>query len=503
MRFPALPPRYRHYLPWVETFAIWVAFLWCVRQSFIALGILYYVQGMDSAGFVDLVARAAQGFGLHSPSFASFYDALPFMFADSVKFCSGEFTHIFASVSFSRWHPYFVASILAMPVHFRLLSALDISKLAISLSEFGLLFLLLLWLRRQRVPLLPAVFFVMTLFAFIPWAQGAFGQFYFDRLFLLSMGGMILLADSYVQRRASAAWALVLLALVIMTISERTTMMLGGFLIAYPLIFKRWSAFRDRRSWLLFALAGLCVLWSAFFVRTLQNDPTANFYTLPSIFDNLSAFWRPADPRFTRNFKLLAVLAPYILIALFNPRMALIAIGSIVPNFLVDIGGAERLAFLTHYHSTYLPFLAVAAAFGVVACHRRWGHEAWFGPGAALVLCLVFFYNRHIDFKDDGSIFGWTKPQWDYQFAAVFPAWKLSPYPGLKEIGSHNVDLVGRLPPGVTVTTQEPFMPALIASGRAATYLPVGLNQNNYAVIAYPSPLEGTVAGGDQFTTRG
>jgi len=45
------------------------------------------------------------------------------------------------------------------------------------------------------------------------------------------------------------------------------------------------------------------------------------------------------------------------IIAIFDWRALLIALGTMLPNIIGSIGGAEKVGWTTHYHSMYFPFL--------------------------------------------------------------------------------------------------------------------------------------------------
>lgn len=461
------------------------AFLWCVWHSYIFLGLLYYSQGIDSAGLVDLIAKVAAGKGLVSPSYNSFYSALPEMFdTSSQQYCYGQIKNTFADASFMRWHPYLVAWLLALPVKLGA-TPLAVSKLSISISTFGFLFYILYWLHSQKVPLVLCILFVACIFAWAPWAQGAFGQFYFDRLFLLPMTAFIVLMHGYIQRKNNLGWAIVLLALLIDTISERPTIMLTGFLLGYPILYGGTKTLKDRRCWLLFALAIMNIIWLFYFIKYIQLDQTGS-YTITGILNNFHALYQSDDPLYAKNLKLFAILLPFAILTLANWRMALIGIGAVVPNLFATIGGAEKTNFLTHYHSTYIPFLITAAAFGLLAMSNRWSQKRWFLPSMICALALIFFYNHYINDKDLTQAIAFKKPVWRYHTNAVFPFSDASVYSGFKEMEDQTKALAAKIPPGATVTMEEVYMPAVMEMGHEVNYLPVNLFKNDYVVAVYP-----------------
>lgn len=201
---------------------------------------------------------------------------------------------------------------------------------------------------------------VLLIFAMHPaWSQALQGQYYVERFFIPVAALLIWLV---IQKRLHYI-AIVITCAVCALITERTGAVAGIFLIAYAVLYNK----EDLNKRLFLFVLGLCSLILSVVIITyfLDNQSYTSGF-LPSSLSQLH--YRITDERYTS--KLFAFLYFNILlifiIAIFDWRAFLIAIGFMIPNIVGDIGGAEKTGFATHYHSLYLPFLFWAISSGAV-----------------------------------------------------------------------------------------------------------------------------------------
>jgi hypothetical protein len=205
-----------------------------------------------------------------------------------------------------------------------------------------------------------------------------------------------------------------------------------------------------------------------------------------------------------QTIKLLAILAPMLVLAAFDWRIFLIAAGAVVPNLMGTIGGAEKINFYTHYHMPYLPFLISGAALGVIRLNawlrRRASKTAGFATHRSVVeqgvlsviLLAVAAYSNWINPYNLSRTFVFDSPVDRSLVMALIPG---IPNPGEESTkigGDWNRRFVSSIPDGSTVASSEGMMPALVARrGMRTDYAPIGIGEDEY-VILVSTPEGGT-----------
>ena len=189
------------------------------------------------------------------------------------------------------------------------------------------------------------------------WFVGIMGQFYPDRLFII--GGFLLL---YFLHKKIGLANLAILAITLSLINERAALISGLVIGAHQVFFYKSQDFRYSLFRVLIAL----LLLSYFYIQ--KNIVLANVYYagyMPQSWDHVLVNW--STPGFSKGLWFNIANNSFLLVlACFSPRYALIALAMLLPNWLGNIGGAEKVGWLTHYHSYYFPVLAFAAAAGLV-----------------------------------------------------------------------------------------------------------------------------------------
>ncbi|MBN9355080.1 MAG: DUF2079 domain-containing protein [Herbaspirillum huttiense] len=185
---------------------------------------------------------------------------------------------------------------------------------------------------------------------------GLAGQFYPDRLFVPL--GFILLCCLHFQLR----WRYVaLVALLLALVNERAAL-ISGLLVGMHAILFGWH--QRKRLLTQLAVAGLLVAY-AFLIKKLVLTNLYYDTFLPVSWDDL-VYRYTQIPGFADNlFINLKNNALLLMLAVFAPRYLLIALVVLLPNLVGSIGGAEKVGWLSHYHSYYFPVLCFAAASGV------------------------------------------------------------------------------------------------------------------------------------------
>lgn len=459
----------------------------------------------DSASMIDLVKQAASGHGLSRSSFNSANDLWTLFSATAETYCNSEFVPRFRDASVLTWHPYWLAYPIAALTFIPGVRAATAVMMLIALSHIGVLGLAWWFLRRQGVPLLLAAIFCVTIFVFKPWSESVLGQLYFDRMFLLPGTALVLLTHLRLTEKSGSILAIAALALLCALISERPAMMAGVFLIGYPILLKGWKVAKSRDSLLLIGMGMLNLVYVFVYVRFFQESPyLGNWTSAAGMISELQSALLPGGSRFPPTMKLLAVLAPFLLLSVFSWRMGLIAIGSILPNLMVSVGGAEKNVFLTHYHMPYLPFVLAGAALGLAGLwsriargshdHRRFNYaDARSTFVVASLLVAMAAYSNWFNPYDLSRTFVFDRPIDPALANSVVPGLPNPNLEGAKAMRIFSSDFVSIIPKGVAVSAPEWMWPSLVdRGGIAIDFLPYGISEDRYLITTYARMGDGS-----------
>lgn len=337
---------------WVFYGAIFVRLYINIQEFF-----FYQYFTIDAAGFIQLLSTMADTGEMKSSIFSSFYSLYPTLQMNLEQFTSFNFISQYSNENFFRWHSYAIGYILAGLV-FLGLPAGPLSIFVNLLGNFGIVFLTIQFCFKNKVPFSLTLAITLAFAFFLPIKESIYGQLYFDKLFPFFMLLLCIVTQSMLSNahhRPIQMLSFLVLTIMCASISERTALMCGMFLIVFGLFYDLGRIrFRQR---LPFIFAGFsCVAWFLIYHLTFYDSMYAGGTSLATISHNADRLI--SDPLFQdRAIVLVTVLLPHLIIGLMSPVAAIIAIFSVVPNLLIDIGGAEKTGFATHYHMMYLPFI--------------------------------------------------------------------------------------------------------------------------------------------------
>lgn len=390
------------------------------------------------------------------------------------------------------WHAYYILYPVAL-----LVKVLPVEMVLFSLwtlSFIGLVAVAYLALREMNVPVAGASLFCLLIVSHPAWSESLLeGQFYADRLFLLA--GFVFM---YLVSRKNTSRALVITTGVIcLLIHERGAITAGMFLLLYVLLYWKQTV-TDR----IFKLAFSVVLLSYGLVAVKLILSNA-FYTsfMPTSIAQVTANFQ--QPVFAHNAELFVLInLPFILLALFEWRAAVIAIVLMSPNLLGSIGGAEKIGFVTHYHSYYFPVLVWAAMLGYVAAYRKAAAVTRVPSIYAVVavcaipVVLALYLSMLDPYSAPGPHLSTSNIGNQFFFKLNRQA---SNYLGPGSLGAAeraaNDKLRKAIPEGSVVTAPEGAMTPLYKH-RTIRFLPMGIDTADFAVLAFTLSGEGVAYSG-------
>ena len=390
-----------------------------------------------------------------------------------------------------RWHEYLIMYPVALLAKLfpseSLLLTLDV------LSFTGIVVLAYLILRKKDVPILGAALFCLLIISHPAWSDGLLsGQFYPDRLFVL-IGFVFMYA---VSRERVPWYALVAAGAIASAVNERGALTAGAFSVAYAVLYWRELRPADRNLRI-----GLGVAMLAYGVLVVKLVIT-NFYYSTFLPTNITQIIGSFQlPGFAHNAELfLFVNAVLLIVALFEPRAALLAAVLMLPNILGNIGGAEKVGWTTHYHSYYFPALVWAAMRGYLAAYTRFvlDRQAAIGFYAAIGALIVVMSSINTYSTALVSPANITST-FVFKFSNAASTW-LTPE-GLRY--NPLADGIAKaVPEGSVVSAPEVMMPYLFRN-RTVRFFPIDIDHADYAAVSAVRGSDGRFTYGGTVTYLG
>jgi hypothetical protein len=386
----------------------------------------------------------------------------------------GEFNYF-------RWHTYFNLYFY-IPL-FRLLGGALGMSLLTAISFLMVILGAYVLLRKNGIPILFSALVALVLVLHPVWSGGVLGQFYADRLFI---GPAFVLCALLLTRQFESRWVIALSILLALT-SERVGVVVGALLIGAVVLadYGKPREWWRRRS--LVAVGLLCMAFSVITVRVFNEHPHYNDFARSlhpaSFLINLTQ-----NPDFAPNLLTFVAinLVAWGVPALGCWRGMLLGLGVMVPNLIGNLGGAEKTAFTTHYHSLYFPVLAAAICLSFVAVYKwypRWASWVFVGWLAT----AGFAYNLDLN-------------KYDFRFRDIASRSFSYPFKRFRDdrmMVRRQQEVAAYLDefPGTMVSTSEAFMP-LLSRHHSVAYYPLGIDDSDFVVIpksSAPGFYEGAV----------
>lgn len=385
-----------------------------------------------------------------------------------------------AEVSILLGHAYFILYPIAAAA--KIFPVRTVLMTLYALSFTGMVALGYFALRRRQIPVAAACLFCMLVVTHPVWWQGLiWGQFYPDRLFLLAgLAFMLGVVRESPEAGGKAHRAVVLcLAVLCAAINERGAIVAGLFLLLYVgLYWKRPGL--DRPFNLVLGAILFCYGLAA--LKLLVPSDVSYSTFLPTSPSGLLATMQA--PRFLPLITLFVLAnAPLFILALFEWRAAAIAAVLMLPNVFGNIGGAEKVGWVTHYPSFFFAPLVWAALNGYaklygIAIVKRLPAAAYALP-VVLLLYLAMLNPTAVDpvSFSISNLRTSALPTFNEQVQEYLLQ------SGVRESLQSAVEgIAGAVPPGARVSSVEAGMP-LLYQDRNLQFFPKDIDHADYAVL--------------------
>lgn len=295
------------------------------------------------------------------------------------------------------WGHHYLIAYLLIPIARVMEIPLLIAVLQAGIYTSVLLFAYLL-ARQKKLNIPLALLFTVLVMQHPLWNQGLIGQLYFNRLFLPLCGLIILL----LEKRKINYWFVLFVGLLAAGTNEIYGITLFTVFVSYLWIYKKIDKklFTFGVLFLGFGFASTAYIQQHFPLRSTQTGSLGALFghglngIMQAILSNV------INPK-TKVFVIVSAFAisPF---AVFSYRLILPLLLFLIPNILINIGGAEKIGWSTHYHIGYFIPLIWLSLLGFSRINRWPGLQGAFISASIVVLMLVNPLN--LQFNRDPNI---------------------------------------------------------------------------------------------------
>jgi hypothetical protein len=184
--------------------------------------------------------------------------------------------------------------------------------------------------------------------------------------------------------------------------------------------------------------------------------------------------------------KYLVINLPYLVLAVFEWRLALVAFAVMLPNIVSTNGGSEKVGWSTHYHSMYFPYLIAAAGFGFRRVCMMY-EKLWKRAALCFALILSSLFTMLLNPYIQPPV--WGLDWGNLRYNAIFKAANILANKGDGEatliLAKYTRDVAAAIPEKAVVSTMEGNMPALLGKGRVLYYYPLGIGNADYVILNF------------------
>lgn len=465
-----------------------VAILWLISVSIFSE--FFYqttaTKHLDSVFLFQGVAAILEHGSPTSAIVASWQDAFKFFNMAPAEVCEANLLDSGrAPYNVLHNHGYFALYPIAMVSS--LVGAERAFALLNAAAHLAIVFLPYTFLRRQGLGALSSAVFSILVVAYPGWALSASGDYYLDRLYV----PLALLLLYMIHERAEAnpqqqgrSWGriVLLVTLAAASLTERAAIMVMGtvlfFLVFYPKI-RTTSATR----WPLITVLGLLTVYVLFYFTFVYRGIEGGGDLVKSAnFDLTALNLKLKHPGFL-PFVLTNLLFLGCLALFSGVRNIVLLAGAMLPNVLMNIGGAELTGWSTHYHAMYMPFLVFAASVGYLYLMKN------LKPVVTATFCLLamlytILLTQYYDpYTAQWGARGSSLTSGFGVSGSVYRFFVTPKESGEKAISEWAASVETVVPQGSKVSVVESMMPVLYRS-RQLSMFPVGMDSADFLVVS-------------------
>lgn len=464
----------------------WWHFIFTILSLLIfrGLSLRWTTQQGDAAGYVDAMSDQSNTGDINF-TYGFSVGALRDLFSQNPdEFGPNSFMFNRSDKPFIHWHPYLFGYIVRLFPSSIQVEAVPLLLLASSYS-LGLI-LLVRQIYCSEISNAKKVA-VCLLFLLSPiLVESINGQPYFDKLFFGPCIAILLLLFRRTKSKKFRIHKIVVLLILSFTLSERISLMAALMVLAVIIIFSKELLLEKLEVSILVFTCIIGILWYILWNQFFSWNPDMQNTSFGNYFPNLRELFFGTRGR---NFLVfLCNVLPFLFLTLLRTRYFIIAISTIMPNLLVNIGGAELSGYSTHYHSVYLPILMCLSVLAFGTNSRTVKSKKM--HTIAILMALFFSVIGTISYfgtTSNLSMISSTRMQVQNATGAfgLIPASKYTQRSSMK---SELEELFNEVSQDTrkTISAPESFMPALTSLGFGSIdYFPIGLGSSELVIVPF------------------
>lgn len=383
---------------------------------------------------------------------------------------------------FKQGHMYLISFLLSIPIKLGL-DSLVFSSVIFSLNYILILASIFVYLKNSNIQI-PFIFLILLIiFFWLPFSISWLSQFYFDKLFILPMI-LIIFQLEKLRKKTISKSIFFLLVVYIILIHERAALMLGAYLVTFSIFFKK----DINKNFFFICVSGIFSLaYFLFYILIFQESVhgISKAYSLEEIILYLKDVLSNTNLSGSRMIKFFILIIPFLLISINNFKYFIIAIGTLIPNIFITIGGAEKIGLSTHYHTYYIPFLISFAVFGCVKVFKN--NNLYKKNLFSLYLLCLLVFNLSYDYSNLNKILTFSKysPGSHSYFKNNFIFLN---YENLKfkyENYLKKKEFLSIIPEYASISVHENNHTFFSKKNNKIDYFPIGLGISDYLLVEY------------------
>lgn len=429
----------------------------------------YFHMAGDSAGYVDLIRRAAHFSDFKSKVLTAPYPIFDLMNRSASEYCNSDLINKYENLSFLKWHQYLIAWIFGVISLRTGLDALILAPLLSALSVVVTFAIVNKILEKLGFNFFEKVLLILSIIFFPPVLGSISGQYYFERLFI-----PFTLSIYYLLTFYNGKYKYVYLFILVIfadLVTERASLMTGVFLMAYPLLHKT----KNIRVIVLLGVGSIVnyFIWRYFIQDSFYQGSTS----VTAMLENFRSLFDMKNELSIKSINFIYVLLPFLLISIFSWKHFLIALLFMLPNFLVTVGGAEKVGFLTHYHSLYIPLLIISFLNGA----SRLKYFLSKNLLTTLIFALILSYNFYFYVKNKYVVSPTLTHDIFTDSAILIPGTPLRNFTDIRR--AKFTELLNGVDQNTFISTNEFPMPILVSLGfQNIRFFPMGVESSEYLI---------------------
>ena len=336
----------------------------------------------DSAGYVDLINRVSKYGDMRSNVFMSPYPLFDLMGKSAPQYCASDYDNKYLGTSFYHLHSYLIVYLFSIIHKILGINTVLLASYINGIATFITLSCTFKISRKYKLSKIESISIVLAFAFFTPLIGSISGQFYYDRLFI----PMALLGFYYVIFYEGKYKSTIIILILIFTslISERSALMIGIFFIYLN------TTNKCTINYKLILISTIPIIYYFFWNKYIQSGIYLNNTSLLQVISNINMLFDFESEYSNLSIKFLTVILPLLAVSIFSKSFFYICLIFIAPNLIISVGGAEKIGYISHYHSFYIPILIIGVIIGYA--NIKFKFKSKFTIIILLILISINFY---------------------------------------------------------------------------------------------------------------